>query len=144
MRHPDGPFDPFEPNGPYDPDAPWRPGDDEDLCRTIGFWKNHGWPVGGLVLGPYALSAEQAEALLFEDGGDASANLARQLIATKLNLFVGGPSSILGTVADADAWLIEHDTGHGLPYGVPTSSVAGAEAVALAGALDAYNNQECW
>jgi len=75
-------------------------------------------------------------------GGDASLILGHQLIAAMLNTVAGASSSsIASTLAQAQAWMAANKDADGLlPYGVPATSAAGAQAVALANALDAYNN----
>jgi hypothetical protein len=74
-------------------------------------------------------------------GGDASLILAHQLIATLLNAASGaGQGPIASIVSQAQAWLSANSGGRALPYGVSSSSAAGAQAVLLANQLDAYNN----
>jgi hypothetical protein len=67
--------------------------------------------------------------------------LAHQLIATLLNAAAGaGQGPIASVVTQAQAWLAANAGGKLLPYGTSASSPAGAQAVALANQLDAYNN----
>jgi hypothetical protein len=111
---------------------------------TQGYWKNHAsaWPVTSLTLGGATYSQAQLLTILGTPaGGDASLILAHQLIATLLNAASGaGQGPIGGVVAQAQAWLSANAGGKLLPYGVSASSAAGAQAVALANQLDAYNN----
>jgi hypothetical protein len=74
-------------------------------------------------------------------GGDASLILAHQLITTLLNAASGaGQGPIASVVAQAQSWLAANSGGKSLPYGVSASSATGAQAIALANQLDAYNN----
>lgn len=83
---------------------------------------------------------ELIDLLELEVEGDASLNLAHQLIAAKLNLLtVAEDDDILDVIADADAWLFENDPGAGLPYGTEPSSSEGQEAIGLALELDLFN-----
>ncbi|KAB2859050.1 MAG: hypothetical protein F9K46_11245, partial [Anaerolineae bacterium] len=67
--------------------------DDNGQCpKSQGYWKNHGanWPVTSLTLGSQTYSqAELLTLLNTEVSGDASLNLAHQLIAAKLNVGQG-------------------------------------------------------
>jgi hypothetical protein len=70
---------------------------------------------------------------------DASLILAHQLIATLLNTKNGASSGpIDAAIAQAQAWISANGTT--LPFGVSTTSAAGAQAVAIAKTLDDYNN----
>jgi hypothetical protein len=111
---------------------------------TQGFWKTHpaAWPVQALTLGGRTYSeAELLQILQTPPGGDASLILAHQLIATLLNAASGaGQGPVSSAVADAQAWMSANSGGKALPYGVSSSSAAGAQAIAIAGRLDSYNN----
>jgi hypothetical protein len=108
---------------------------------TQGYWKNHTsvWAKQKLTLGTTTYTQAQAEAILQTPvGGDASVNLAHQLIAALLNIMVTGTDStpIAKTIADANALL-----GAGpIPEGIDPSSTVGQEMVADAGTLDSFNN----
>jgi hypothetical protein len=112
---------------------------------TQGFWKNHpgAWPVSTLELGTVSYTEAQLLTLLQTSPGsargtDASLILAHQLIAAKLNLAKGSdPCPILSIIAAADA-LIGSQTIPIVPKITPSSTV-GAQMVALASALDSYN-----
>ena len=107
---------------------------------TQGYWSTHeeAWPVDHLVLG--GRSYTQAELLTLFDTpvrGDKSLSLAHQLIAARLNQASGADTSALGSALDdADAWLVEHDDGGGLPF--DTSDWDGADVIK--DALDDWNN----
>lgn len=111
-----------------------------DGCvRTHGFWKNHeeAWPVTSLMLGAHTYDAAELDALLSTaPRGDASRILAMQLIAAKLNVASGAAS--VAAIAEADAWLATY-AGR-LPLDVHASTAEGQVAVAIASALDLYNN----
>ena len=118
-----------------------------DLCTTNcpltqGFWKNHSgaWPVSTLTLGTVSYTEAQLLTILETPpaGGDASLILAHQLIAAKLNLANGSdPCPIASIIAAADA-LIGSQVIPIVPRITPSSTV-GAQMVALASALDSYN-----
>ncbi len=114
---------------------------DEDNCTyTVGFWKNHPdeWPVTSIAIGGVTYTKAQAIAILqTPPDGDATYILAHQLIAAKLNILKGADgSAVATTIADADAWLIAH------PLGSNPSNPDRAAGIALAHALDNYNNGE--
>jgi hypothetical protein len=118
-----------------------------DLCTTNcpltqGFWKNHSraWPVSTLTLGTVSYTEAQLLTILETPpaGGDASLILAHQLIAAKLNLANGSdPCPIASIIAAADA-LIGSQVIPIVPK-ISPSSTLGAQMVALASALDSYN-----
>jgi hypothetical protein len=110
--------------------------------RGQGFWKNHesAWPVASLTLGSQTYAqAQLLQVLGAPVRGDASLILARQLIASLLNLANGSaPGAVGPVVADAQARL---GTFSGrLPYGVKTSSVSGTALTADASLLETYNS----
>src|SRR5205085_7072610 len=74
---------------------------------TWGYWKNHAWPTTSLVLGSQTYSqAELSNLLSLPVAGDASINLAHQLIAAKFNVLAGtNPSTDGGAIAAADSLL---------------------------------------
>ncbi len=106
-----------------------------------GFWKTHpaAWPVDSLVLGNRTYTKEEMLKLLWiAPGGDASLILAHQLIAAKLNVAAGAdPVPIQSALSDADTML---SMGGTLPQAVRTSSALGQRMVAVADALDAFND----
>ncbi len=105
---------------------------------TQGFWKNHPevWPVDHITIGGVTYAKGEALKILeTPPRGDATYILAHQLIGAKLNILNGAdPSDVAATIADADNWLIEH------PLGSDPSNPGRAQGIALAGALDDYNN----
>ena len=107
---------------------------------TQGFWKNHpsAWPVTTLTLGGTSYTQVQLLAILNTPvHGDASLNLAHQLIATLLSIAHGSDATpIASTVAHAQTLL----TGCAIPCGVRASSTLGQQMTADASLLDAYNN----
>jgi hypothetical protein len=112
----------------------------DDFCaRSAGFWKNHeeDWPTDTLLLGGVEHDAAVLAAFLQVGGADASSTLARELVATKLNLLVGSDPYILPRVEEADDLLAVYPPGSG-PQG---------EAKQLANEikdrLQAYNNPDC-
>jgi hypothetical protein len=71
--------------------------------------------------------------------GDASLNLAHQLIAAKLNIAAGSdPTPIMSTITHADS-LLAMFSGK-LPYNVKSSSTISQMMVSDANTLDNYNN----
>lgn len=107
-----------------------------------GYWKNHAeaWAVTSIGLGAQVYT--QAEALTLLDTpvrGDASFNLAHQLIAAKLNLANGANiSAVSSAISSADA-LLSGYAGR-LPYGVAPSTDAGQQMTALAATLEQFNS----
>src|SRR6185436_17919982 len=113
---------------------------DDDFCpRSPGFWKTHPeyWPVTFVVIGGVEYSKNQALTILDYGGDDAATHLARQLIATKLNLLVGGDPVILPSVEAADAFLVQY------PAGSNPGGAARDQAAALKAPLEAYNTTNC-
>jgi fibro-slime domain-containing protein/uncharacterized repeat protein (TIGR01451 family) len=113
---------------------------DDDFCpRSPGYWKNHpeDWPVTFVVIGGIEYDKSQAMTILGYGGSDAATHLARQLIATKLNLLVGGDPAIVPAADAADAFLVEH------PAGSNPGGAARDQAEALKAPLEAYNTTAC-
>jgi hypothetical protein len=109
---------------------------------TQGYWKNHpnAWPVNSLMLGSQTYTkAELLDILNTPSGGDASLILAKQLIATKLNIAAGSdPTPVSNTITHADS-LLSMFSGK-LPYHVAPSSDIGQMMVSDGATLDNYNN----
>jgi hypothetical protein len=106
-----------------------------------GYWKNTAaWPVTTLTIGSQTYS--QAELLILFNTpveGDASLNLAHQLIAATLNVANGGdPAVATAVIAQANALLAAYPGK--LPYNVAPSAADGQTMVSLGGVLDSYNN----
>jgi hypothetical protein len=104
---------------------------------TIGYWKTHtdAWPVFQLTLGSDSFDIGQLVMILKAAvKGDKSLSMAKQLIATKLNLAAGTEASCITDVVDAaDDWL----TNHG---GVGSGERQWDGGDLLHDDLDAYNN----
>jgi hypothetical protein len=75
--------------------------------------------------------------LLDYGGADAASMLARELVATKLNLAKGSPPVILPVVEQADAFLTIH------PPGSDPVDENRDQAIALTDQLAVYNNRKC-
>lgn len=106
-----------------------------------GYWKNTAtWPASELTLGSQTYT--QVELLIILNtpvGGDASLNLAHQLIAAKLNAAQGSDAGLASAlVMQADA-LLSTFSGK-LPYNVAPSDANGQAMVNVGGVLDSYNN----
>ncbi len=111
----------------------------DDFCpRSPGFWKNHTelWPQDYLEIGGVEYSFEELLVFLDANARDATMALARQLVATKLNLLVGSDPFILPAVEAADLFLAEH------PPGSNPKGEARQTANALKDELDDYNNPD--
>ncbi|WP_428269686.1 hypothetical protein [Haliangium sp.] len=109
--------------------------------RTQGYWKNHveAWAVDSLVLGDHGYTQEELLTLLRTPvRGDASVNLAHQLIAAKLN--VAGGAVLTGAAEDAIAQADDLLTGLIVPAGIDSGSADGQAMLAVKDVLDDYNN----
>ncbi len=112
----------------------------DDACRrSHGYWKTHpeAWPVHYLALGGVEYEKPALLSFLSSSSPDASLILARELVATKLNLSLGSKPTILAIVDRADSLLATHP-----PASNPQGS-AREEALSLKDALDSYNNGKC-
>ena len=114
-------------------------GHQEGQCTfTLGYWKNHpeAWPVSSLTLGSHSYTQAQLLVILStEVEGNGLYTLAHQVIAAKLNIAFGAPSSsIASALADADALIGDLVVG--------TDSLATALTSDLVETLDAFNNSE--
>lgn len=107
-----------------------------------GFWKNHprAWPVMSLVLGSQQYGQRELLNILDNHGdGDASMNLAEELIAAKLSIEAGSdPRPIQSAGANADN-LLSGFTGK-LPYRVRPGTSVGRSMAQAASQLDSYNS----
>jgi len=113
---------------------------DHPLCsRSPGFWKNHRqqWPAEWLRLGGVLYDDLDLMTFLEYGGPDASVKLARQLVATKLNLLAGSDPFILPVVGAADSFLELFPPGSD-PRGEDRRS-----ANEIKDELDAHNNLHC-
>jgi hypothetical protein len=85
-----------------------------EFCpRSPEFWRSHSgdWPVDHLELGGIEYKKPALLDLLNYKGTDASLKLARQLVASKLDLAVAMDPFILRTVAEADRLLVDFPPG---------------------------------
>ena len=123
-----------------------HPKEVEVCVRSQGYWKNHpqAWPVGRLVLGnpanpAHTYTAKELMALLRQPvRGDASLNLAHQLIAARLNVATGSKAGpIASDLARAD--LLLGAFRRSLPHGVAPRTPIGTDMIRVAGRLDEYN-----
>jgi hypothetical protein len=108
---------------------------------TQGYWKNHtgAWQDGtGMTLGTTFYTNAQLEAILRTPvHGDASVELAHQLIAAMLNIDNNTASDpIQATLTDANNAIGSVI----IPQGVAPSSTLGQQMEADAAILDEYNN----
>ncbi|HEX9734376.1 MAG TPA: Calx-beta domain-containing protein, partial [Thermoanaerobaculia bacterium] len=113
---------------------------DDDSCpRSHGYWKNHTgqWPIAWVLMGGVEYEADQMLAFLNAKGGDATLQLALQLVAIKLNLASGSDPSILPVVEAADAFLETY------PPGSDPRGAARSEANRIKDELDDFNNSQC-
>lgn len=109
-------------------------GDGDGCTLTQGYWKNHpdAWPL--------ATDAEMCGSTMLEiletppKGGDAWIILAHQYIAASLNVASGvvAPADVAAALDQAELLLTD----------CTISAAEKAEALALAGLLDAFNNGE--
>jgi hypothetical protein len=86
----------------------------DDFCgQPPTFWENtpEMWPVDRLVIGSVEYDSETLMWLLSYSGSDVSHELARELVAAKLNLAVGSDPSLLPTVDAADNFLTRFPPG---------------------------------
>jgi hypothetical protein len=115
----------------------------EDYSRPLApdYWANHPaeWPVTTLTLGAQNYERDELLALVrAKAAGDASMLLARELIATLLNLAAGAdPDPILAIIGDAQA-VLSLFRGK-LPYAVRAASPRGRRILEDGQLLKAYN-----
>jgi hypothetical protein len=129
--------------GTYNCSVTIAPPSTANVCGlTWGYWKNHvsAWPVTSLTLGSQTYSqAELLNLLSLSVGGDASINLAHQLIAAKLNVLNGTNPATAGTnISDADN-LLSQFSGK-LPYNVASASTIGTQMTTVSSNLDDFNS----
>jgi hypothetical protein len=108
---------------------------------TQGYWKNHqvAWQDGtGLTLGTNVYTNAQLETILRAPvHGDASMELAHQLIAALLNIANGTDATPIQTALDTANSLI----GSGIiPQSIDPSSPLGQQMEDAASILDEFNN----
>ncbi len=107
--------------------------------RDPGYWKRHveDWPVQQLLLGGVVYDQPGLLALLRSGGSDAATKLARQLVATQLNLASGSDRVIQPVVDEADDFLAL------FPPGSRPRCQDKALAEALKDELEIYNDGDC-
>lgn len=101
--------------------------------HTIGFWINHPevWPVSSMVICGNSLNQTELLSVLgTSPRGDVTIIMARQLIASRLNVASGNSCSL---TADAEAWLCSHG-------GIGASRKKWDGGEELKNALDQFNN----
>jgi hypothetical protein len=112
----------------------------DDFCgQPPTFWETHPemWPVEYLSIGGVEYDSATLLWLLSYSGSDVSHELARELVATKLNLAIGSDPSILATVKAADEYL------RWFPPGSQPSGQDKQEGKDLLDALTPYNDSGC-
>ncbi|MEE8385879.1 MAG: Calx-beta domain-containing protein, partial [Dehalococcoidia bacterium] len=112
----------------------------DDFCpRSPVFWmENPGlWLTSSLVLGDVEYDQATLLLLLSYSGSDVSHLLARELIATQLNLLSGSNPSIVPTADQADLFLATY------PPGSRPKGADKKEGRRLRDALEAYNTTPC-
>ena len=106
---------------------------------TTGYWRTHpsAWPTLAFKLGDRLYTRDDAVALLgTEARGDWTVEIAKRLIAARLNVTAGNEAScILETIDRANAWLQAYRIGSG----IRSTSTAWKAGEPLAARLDAYN-----
>ncbi|MEQ1632939.1 MAG: hypothetical protein ABL997_11240, partial [Planctomycetota bacterium] len=110
--------------------------------HSQGFWKTHAsdWPVTSLTLGCRTYTQQELLALMnLPVRGDASIQLAHQLIAAKLNVaaFTNNWPVIASRIADADALLCTY--AGALPLNVRTTTTNGRAMTQMAKRLEDFN-----
>jgi hypothetical protein len=101
--------------------------------HTIGFWKNHPevWPVTTMVICGNSLNQDELVSVLGSSPrGDVTIIMARQLIASRLNVASGNSCPL---TVDAEAWLCSHG-------GIGASRKKWDGGEELKNALDQFNN----
>jgi hypothetical protein len=122
------------------PDCPPSPPSIVGCTHTIGFWLNHpeAWPATTLTLGTVPYTQDQLLQILSESPqGNGLVQLARQLIATKLNVKTGATTSagVANDITSAD--LLINDL---VVPPVGTGYLAPGKTSSLITSLDVYNN----
>ncbi|WP_081865631.1 SdrD B-like domain-containing protein [Chondromyces apiculatus] len=104
------------------------------------YWKNHpsSWPVCQRVLGQVSYTIQQLITMLkHPTTNDMTYELAKELLAAKLNVGAGNPSGCIeGTIVAADAWLKLHPVGSN----VKRQSLSWLIGAVLTAKLDLYND----
>jgi hypothetical protein len=112
----------------------------DDFCPQVpGYWRDNPalWPANWLELGGREYDKPELLALLDYSGSDVSHLLARELIATKLNLLQGSDPSIEFAVDRADNFLAPY------PPGSRPTGKSKRRGSLLVAELETYNSQVC-
>lgn len=108
---------------------------------TPGYWKNHpeAWPVDEITIGGVTYPKEEAIANMWEKkNNDKTTTMFSALIAAKLNVLIGNPSSCVeDVISEADAWMALNGP---VFSEVKANSDAWKEGEPLYWILDDYNN----
>jgi hypothetical protein len=111
--------------------------------RVANFWETNldAWPVDTLMLGSQSYQrGELIDIMRGRTEQDASMQLARQLIAAKLNVANGAnPDPAGGVIGQADTILSYFDAK--VPYNLEPSSSVGEAMTNFARALSSYNRR---
>ena len=109
--------------------------------RTPGYWKNHpeAWPIDEITIGGLTYTKDEAiEILNTPEKGDKTYTMFRDLVAAKLNVAIGNPSSsIQDTIIEADEWMLTYGP---VGSGVRAKETAWRIGEPLHKMLDDYNN----
>lgn len=108
--------------------------------HTLGFWLTHPevWPVDHLTLGTVPYTQDQLLQILSQPvRGNGLVQLARQLIAAKLNVATGAttPAQVANDITSADILI-----GDRVVPPVGTGYLATGQTSSLVASLDVYNN----
>jgi hypothetical protein len=110
---------------------------------TPGYWKNHpdAWPVDTITIGGVLYTKAEAIEIMETAGkGDKTYTMFNQLVAAKLNVLIGNPSScIAATISDADDWMTANPLGSGVKANAAVWKNPG-QGEDLKDMLDDYNN----
>ncbi|MGB6002093.1 MAG: Calx-beta domain-containing protein, partial [Thermoanaerobaculia bacterium] len=112
----------------------------DDFCpQHAFFWKQHPWlwSEDELEIGGRVYAQQELLELLAYTADDDRAQVARELVAAKLNLLVGSPPDILEVVAAADRYLARQSEG------IRSELQLGQQGFELRISLHEYNNQGC-
>ena len=106
-----------------------------------GYWKTHvsAWKLSSMVLGGQTYTSAELQNLLgLAVKGDASINLAHELIAARLNVANGTNIATANGKLDAADALLKQFSGK-LPYNVASSCGVGSDMTSVAASLDDFN-----
>ncbi len=113
---------------------------DGNACaHSPGHWKSHtsDWTIQVVVMGGVTYNASQMLTFLSYGGSDSSLHLARQLVATRLNLAIGSDPAAATVAATADVFLTT------VPPGSNPQGTVRIQANLLKDLLEDFNDQDC-